>query len=164
MARGRVTGGAKLRRFITNAKRAQAHAVRGVEVGFFASARYPDGTPVTNVAAFMNFGTKASKQHRAIPARPFFDNAIPEIRRVVHGVLRKGLNPRTMVVDRTLAGRIGEAAKGQVQLQITILRQPKLSPVTIERRRKRLVRPVKSTNPLVDTNVLRRSVNWRIMP
>ena len=45
-----------------------------LEVGFFESATYPDGTPVAYVAAIQEFGHPAGN----IPSRPFFRNAISQ--------------------------------------------------------------------------------------
>lgn len=45
-----------------------------LEVGFFESATYPDGTPVAYVAAIQEFGYPAGN----IPSRPFFRNAISQ--------------------------------------------------------------------------------------
>ena len=69
MAR-RVTGGRAAKQFILQAKRAQRGAVEELQVGFFATAKYPDGTPVTNVAVWNEFGTGR------IPERPFFRQAL----------------------------------------------------------------------------------------
>ena len=69
MAR-RVTGGRAAKQFILQAKRAQRGAVEELQVGFFATAKYPDGTPVTNVAVWNEFGTGS------IPERPFFRQAL----------------------------------------------------------------------------------------
>ena len=46
----RVKGGQKAKQFILQAKRAQRGAVDELQVGFFSTSKYPDGTPVTNVA------------------------------------------------------------------------------------------------------------------
>ena len=43
-----------------------------LEVGFFESAKYSDGTPVAYVAAIQEFGNPAGNN----PSRPFFRNAI----------------------------------------------------------------------------------------
>lgn len=45
-----------------------------LEVGFFESAKYPDGTPVAYVAAIQEFGNPAGNN----PSRPFFRNAIAQ--------------------------------------------------------------------------------------
>ena len=69
MARN-IKGGKKLNAFIRKAKNAKS--VKEIQVGFFSSAKYPDGTPVAAVAAWNEFGTKRIKE------RPFFRNAISE--------------------------------------------------------------------------------------
>ena len=45
-----------------------------IEVGFFESAKYPDGTSVAYVAAIQEFGNPKG----SVPSRPFFRNAIAE--------------------------------------------------------------------------------------
>ena len=54
----KIHGGEKLKEFLRRAKAAQAFNVRKLEIGFWDTARYPDGTPVTNVAAWNEWGTK----------------------------------------------------------------------------------------------------------
>ena len=54
----------KLKSFIKKAQAAQIKSVKRVSVGFFATSKYRDGTPVTNVAAWNEFGTQRNgKQH-----------------------------------------------------------------------------------------------------
>ena len=69
MARSRTKGGKKLDEFLRRAK--TADGVDTVEIGFFSDAKYPDGTPVTNVAAYNEFGTNGKDGAGAIPERPF---------------------------------------------------------------------------------------------
>ena len=65
-----VTGGRKLAAFLRQAKAAQASSVKGIDVGFFSTAKYPDGTPVAAVAAWNEFGTERNGQQH-VPERPF---------------------------------------------------------------------------------------------
>ena len=69
-AKSTTRGGKKLQEFIRKAK--TADGVKYVEIGFYSTARYPDGTPVTNVAAWNEFGTDGKNGVGAIPERPFF--------------------------------------------------------------------------------------------
>ena len=110
MATGRIRGGKKLDAFLKKAKAAKG--VKAVEVGFYATDRYPDGKPVTEVAAFNEFGTKDQ------PERPFMRIAISKMDGRVLSILKREINPRTMVVTRSTAGNVGEAAKDEIQQSV----------------------------------------------
>ena len=70
------TGGRKIKRLFDTALKG---GVREVDVGFFSTATYPDGTPVAAVAAWNEFGTqRGGRPH--IPERPFFRRAIKSMR------------------------------------------------------------------------------------
>ena len=72
------------------------------EVGFFQDSRYPDGTPVTNIAAWNEFGTS-----RGIPERPFFRLAIAGAEDELLALLKRELDPKTLAIDQQLADRVG---------------------------------------------------------
>ena len=144
----RVRGGRKLDRFLRRAKAAQGRGVRAVEVGFYSTAKYADGTPVTNVAAWNEFGTSR------IPERPFFRQAIQGADKDLLPILVENVDPRTMSVDRRTAGLVGQAMQGRIQRSITTLRRPGNAPSTIEAKG--------SSNPLIDTGFLRQSVTWKM--
>ena len=65
-------------------------------------SRYPDGTPVTNVAAWNEFGTS-----RGIPERPFFRLAIAGAEDGLLALLKRELDPKTLAIDQQLADRVG---------------------------------------------------------
>ena len=144
----KVRGGRKAAKFIRDAKAAYTGRVNRVEVGFFESSRYPDGTPVAAVAAWNEFGTGR------IPERPFMRNAIKMGRAPLVAILREHVDHRTMAVDNRVGGLLGTAMQGQIQRSITTLRSPPNAPSTIRAKR--------SSNPLLDTGVLRSSVSWEI--
>ena len=157
----RTTGGRKLQQTLTKAK--QARSVKELAVGFFNTARYPDGTPVTNVAAWNEFGT------RTIPERPYFRQAIKTMTPKVDRFLHRRVDPKTPVVDRPLAGQVGELAKAEIQTSIRNLRQPPNSPVTIRggwvstpSGKPYLVKGKGSSNPLIDTGFMRISTSYQI--
>ena len=150
----RTRGGGRLKAFLQTAKSAQAGPrIRKVEVGFFSDAKYPDGTPVTNVAAWNEFGTRAGGWGGPTPERPFFRNALPEIRAATLDALQKQIDPRTMVVTPRLGGIVGNVAVGAVQRSITTLRQPANAEAT--------VRIKGSSNPLIRDGFMRASVTYR---
>ena len=105
----KVTGGAKARKFLQEARKAQKRQVQRTEVGWFPDARYPDGTPVATVAMHHEFGS-ATHEERMVLRRAgrLSEDDVKQI-------LRRGINPRTMVVDKPLADRAGGAVKRQIQ-------------------------------------------------
>ena len=142
----KTTGGRKLKQIIRNSL--MRRGVGKLEVGFFSQAKYPDGTPVPAVAAWQEFGTKK------IPQRPFFRNALEKSRTQVKETFRKGINSKTMKVDRKLANTVGLIISDQIKMEIVNLDDPPLSPATIASKG--------STNPLVDTDVMKGSVTWLV--
>ena len=144
MPQVKVTGGKKLKAFVEKAKKAQG--VRGVEVGFYSTSRYEDGTPVTNVAAGNEFGTEY------IPERPFFRLAIAQMEESIPKVIEQSVDPETMVIDPITAERVGLKAQSEIQSSITKLREPENAPSTIRRKG--------SSNPLVDTGFMREQVSY----
>ena len=154
----RFTGGRRLQRMITDMKR---NRVTSVDVGFFSTARYEDGTQVAAVAAYNEFGTKR------IPERPFFRRAIMRIERELAGVITKGIDRRRFVADSRLAGIIGAWARDVIQESITDLDQPPNAASTIEqkagkRKGKARRQAIEGNTPLIDTGVMRNKVGWRV--
>ena len=145
------TGGKRLQRILREAGKG---GVSGVEVGFFSTAKYQDGTPVAAVAAWNEFGTKRPSGETHIPERPFFRQAIAEMQDGVINILKAGIDPERGVVDQQLANRIGAYAQRQVQRRITELDDPPNAPSTVDRKG--------PSNPLIDTNHMRQSVTWKV--
>ena len=89
-----------------------------------------------------------------IPARPFLDVSIAQkqgdLMARVNSDLRRGLTP-----DKAM-DRLGARAVGIVQKYITDLRTPPNSPRTIARKG--------SSNPLIDTGLMRQSVTYQKKP
>ena len=147
-----VRGGQKLARFLRKAKRAKS--VRSIEVGFFESSRYPSGEYVAAVAAWNEFGTENEAGETHIPERPFFRNAIAGAKEDLLPILIENVDPRTMAVDRKTAGLMGQAMVGRIQRSITTLRTPELAEST--------KRAKGSSNPLIDTSLMRKSTTYKI--
>ena len=145
-----VTGGHRLKAFLRKAARAQAGSVKSLEVGFFDSARYPDGEAVTNVAAKNEFGSKTE----GIPERPFFRNAIKGAEEELIGIVKAHINTRTLAPTTRLAGLLGESLKDRIQRSITTLRTPPNSAATIKAKG--------SSNPLIETTFMHNSVDYKI--
>ena len=110
MATGRIKGVKLLAALLKQAKAAKG--VESVEVGFYATDRYPDGQSVTEVALFNEFGTKN------LAERPFFRQAVTGMEGRVLGVLKSEVNPRTMVVNLVTAVHVGEVGKDEIEKSV----------------------------------------------
>ena len=128
--------------------------VATLEVGFFDTARYPDGTPVTNVAAYNEFGTRKADGRVHTPTRPFFRNALPELERNMRSTLKSAVDPITLSVSPQLADVVGLQSAAIVQDSIVQLRTPPNAPSTIEAKG--------SSNPLIDSGFMRLSTTYRV--
>ena len=147
MARSRVQGGRKLKAWLKKAKSAQARS-KSTSVGFFATAKYSDGTPVAAVAAWNELGTET------IPERPFFRQSIEGADKVIMPVLKDGIDPMDMALDSRTAGKVGLVMQARIQRSITDLRTPANAPLTIKMKG--------SSNPLIDTGFMRQSVTYKV--
>ena len=146
----RSTG--KLRAALRRGRAARNRGVRRVQVGFFATARYPDGTPVTNVAAWNEYGTtRSGTDDQHIPPRPFMQEGAAAAEDDARALLAT-VNPQTLEVTPQIANRLGAVVAGHIQDSIVELREPPNAPSTIETKG--------SSNPLVDTGHMSRSVSW----
>ena len=108
--------------------------VRGMDtnvakVGFFPSAKYPDGTPIAYVAAIQEYGVPG----RSLPARPFFrptmDANENEWQRTF-GILSTRVVQGLMTPKEALEA-IGLKASGDVRYTIKQIQDPPLSKVTL---------------------------------
>lgn len=103
------------------------------KVGWFESAKYPDGTPVAYVAAIQEIG------HGKIPSRSFMRSTAIEEKINWSEIIKKGaklivngkLNPRAFMEMLTLK------AQGDVSKKISSIYSPPLSPITIAARKYR---------------------------
>lgn len=118
-----------------------------LEVGFFANATYPNGMPVSAVAKILNEGNRA----RGLPPRPFMSNAISENKKTWFKVLKRDLKKRHV---RTSINKLGTHIQNDIKTSITNLRTPPNAPRTVARKG--------STNPLIDTGHMRRSVTYNL--
>ena len=144
----KVTGGEQAEKFIRDARKKWAQRVTMVQIGFFETAKYPDGTPVAGVAAAHEFGA-------GVPQRPFMSQAIKAMEGDVAKITAGRIDIRTMTVDRRVAGLLGEAAVGHIVRSIVDFSTPPNSPATIRRKG--------SSSPLIDTGLLRRSATYKVI-
>ena len=129
--------------------------VSSVEIGFFATAKYPDGTPVAAVAAWNEFGTRRPNGRVGTPSRPFFRNAIANAEDGLVDIARRHIDPVILEISKEAAGLMGAYMQGEIQREIVNLRTPPNAPITIERKKGK-------DNPLIDTGTLRTAVTWKV--
>jgi len=147
-----VTGGRRLQRTLRRAL--TAIGVDEIEIGFFSTAKYPDGTPVAAVAAKNEFGTRTRDGKTLVPERPFFRQALDIAKERVFEHLKDKVEGETLVVTDTLGDEIGEIVQQSIQERIVELREPPNAPSTLARKKPK-------TNPLIDTGTMRTAVTYR---
>jgi hypothetical protein len=141
------SGGEKTKAFFKNAGKG---GVKAVDVGFFSTAKYPDGTPVASVAAWNEFGTLD------IPERPAIRAANKINERVILRILKDGVDSKIMTVSKQLAGKVGVSQQNAVKKSMRDLRRPPNTPETIAAKGGR-------SNPLVNTGTLIKSVTFKVI-
>jgi len=132
----------------TTTRRARLPAgPRQVEVGF-PGEKVEGG--IIERAIYNEFGTER------IPERPFFRNAVRQNRTKYREGMKIAAR-KLLAGQETLRGalsKLGIMAQGDIQEEITNLRDPPNTESTIERKG--------SSNPLIDTGEMRQAVTWRI--
>jgi len=121
---------------------------RQVKVGFPAGK--VDGA-VVNRAIWNHYGTS-----RGIPSRPFLLNAIRKNRRKYLEAMKTAgakILRGEATLDQTMR-KLGILAQGDIQQEITDLRDPPNAPATIKAKG--------SSNPLIDTGEMRSKVTWEV--
>lgn len=121
-----------------------------VKVGFQEGQKYPDGTSLTDVAAWNEFGTVN------MPSRPFMRNSVDENEEKIVEFMQSQVVD--IIKNRKTAEQalkeIGVFQKGLVQETITNGNFEPNSPATIRKKG--------SSHPLIDTGEMRNSVNFVI--
>lgn len=150
-----VTGGHRIRAMLARAGRG---GVKQVQIGFFSAARYSENQQphVAQVATIHEFGG------RHVPARPFFRPAVQDSRPKVRRLIRKGVDPTRMIVDRPLASAAATVIQNDIQRKIVDVVNPPLAPKTIERKQKKGKTSGLPPTPLIDTGYMRQSVTYKI--
>lgn len=124
-----------------------------VAVGFPRSKA--DGADIMK-AIYNEFGTRGGGWGGPTPERPFMRNAMRNNKAKYQAAMRKSaakiLQGETSL--STVLNKLGALAQGDIQSEITTLKTPANSPVTIARKG--------SSNPLIDTGSMRQSVTWEI--
>ena len=127
-----------------------------LEVGFFESATYPDGTPVAYVAAIQEFGHAEGN----IPSRPFFRNAVKAREGVWIQTMRKLVLAATegRLTGEQALNQMGLMQAGDVKDSITDGQYAPLKQSTLDARQSRKRTPGVGTKPLIDTARMLQSV------
>lgn len=131
-----------------------------IKVGFFESAKYPDGTPIAYVAAIQEFG------HGPIPPRPFMrpaeqQNAAKWQKGIAAGV-KAALNG-SITIEHALE-QVGMVAAGDVRKAIKAVTAPPLADSTISARQRRLKgKKAASIKPLVDSGQMIQAVTSAVV-
>ena len=168
MAAKHIKGGKKLKAFLRKAKAAKG--VGQMEVGFYSTAKYPDGTPVTNVAAWNEFGFESKyfpvqskdgtwifikrAKPKPIPERPFFRQAVARMDDRCFRADRTVLTPGRWWLPGAPPHALGWRHKLKCGIVLHRLQEPANADVTKEIKG--------SSNPFIDEGFMRQSVTFRI--
>ena len=126
-----------------------AEGVKGYKVGWPAEAKYPDGTPVVKVALWNEFGVPEN----GLPERPFFRNANIIFSRMAPRIIKSAADGG--VLTESGNERVAQAHVSVVQSSIRELRDPENAESTKAQKG--------SSNPLIDTGLMRRTVTYETL-
>lgn len=130
-----------------------------LEVGFFESAKYPDGTPVAAVAAENEFGNPAKNK----PSRPFFRNAISQNdgwKELANKAMMAVIEGR-MELNQAL-NQMGLKMAADVKDSITDGSYEALKQSTLDARQSRKRTQGVASKPLIDTGQMLQSVTYAV--
>lgn len=130
-----------------------------IEVGFFETAKYPDGTPVAYVAAIQEFGYPAGN----IPSRPFFRNAISQNdgwKQLATKAMNAVVEGR-MELNQAL-NQMGLKMAADVKDSITDGSYEALKQSTLDARQSRKRTQGVASKPLIDTAQMLQSVTYAV--
>lgn len=130
-----------------------------LEVGFFETAKYPDGTPVAYVAAIQEFGNPASNN----PSRPFFRNAISQHdgwKQLATKAMNAVVEGR-MELNQAL-NQMGLKMAADVKDSITDGSYEALKQSTLDARQSRKRTQGVASKPLIDTGQMLQSVTYAV--
>ena len=141
-----VSGGEKLQKVLAEIGKKLGDG-KILRAGFLETAKYPDGTPVAQVALWNDAGTETS------PPRAFFRQTIAEHGKSWGNALGDNLKASGMDGDKALA-LTGEGIKDNIVSSIVTFSDPQNAPRTIAKKG--------FNKPLVDSGVMQRSVDYDI--
>lgn len=120
--------------------------VKGYKVGWPASATYPDGQEVAAVALWNEFGVPENN----LPERPFFRQANKKFSGQAAKLIRKFAENGK--ITKRGNEKLAQRHVSMVKMQIRDLKEPPNTPETIAAKG--------SSNPLIDTGLMRRTVDY----
>lgn len=133
-----------------------------LQVGFFPSAQYDDGTKVAYVAAVHEFGAGH------VPPRPFFRPTIAERKpvwdRFIAASIKKVLAGELSAAK--MLDELGLAVAGDVKKTISKIKTPPLSDKTVAAKRRKYAKTGVGagylTKPLIETKLMINSVTHEV--
>ena len=154
-AKVRKKGGGKIQKELNELLRISKQPQQ-VKVGIPAeSITYPDGTDLTMVAAVNEFGSLDGR----IPERSYLRSTLVEKANKFRAFWRRK-NAKEILLGETtptaVLNILGQIAQAEVQKKIVALAEPPNAESTVERKG--------SSNPLVDTGLLRQSIRYEVDP
>lgn len=133
------------------AKRLEAFQGRVAKVGWFETARYPEGEQVASVALIQEFGAPGAN----IPARPFIRPTISAEGDKWKENITKGVQAvvRGAVTADQVLEIVGQQAAGDIRKTISEVRTPPLADSTIAQRMRegRTDQPLNRTGLMIAT-------------
>lgn len=120
--------------------------VRGYKVGWPAEAKYPDGTPVVNVALWNEFGVPEN----GLPERPFFRNANQQFKLMAPRIIKSAAENGRLTASGN--EHVAQAHVSMVQSSIRDIQDPPNTASTVSQKG--------SSNPLIDTGLMRRTLTY----
>lgn len=131
-----------------------------IQVGFFETAKYEDGTPIAYVAAIQEFG------HGPIPPRPFMRPAELENKSKWQAGIAAGVKSAlngAITIDHALE-QVGMVAAGDVRKAVKAVTAPPLAESTVRARQSRKKgKKAASRKPLVDTGQMIQAVTSAVV-
>lgn len=124
-------------------------------VGWFETAKYPDGTPVATVAAIQEFGAPTKN----IPPRSFMRTTMREKRDAWRELAASGARAianGNATIGIVMEG-IGLQAQGDIAKKISEITSPPLKPATVKARMSKMADGKTTgnlTKPLIDTGLM----------
>ncbi len=153
----KVRGGKKaVKRLRKTAKDFRGGFKLGYPKAKSGNANYPDGTSVIDVAFYNEFGHETRDGSYFVLPRP-------SLARGAKRYVKEGKKNRKRIIKGIGQGKIktkkalglmGAEARSNIQKEIVDLSDPPNAPSTIKAK--------KSTNPLVDTGLMRQTINYEV--
>lgn len=129
-----------------------------LKVGFFAEDKYPDGTPVSEVAQIQEYGG-INKEGVLIPERPFMRPCSEEKSDIWRLHFNSLIKKKGIGKIKECLEELSKLIEKDIKDSIDSVEEPELSKLTIKERQKR---GNYSTKPLEDTKFMYDSVKGKI--